>query len=113
MHIQLSNNQRLIFIKSLHTAIWIFYNLILVYMFYAAWTETIGILFWLGLIFIGAECLILIFNNWTCPLTPIARRYTDEDSENFDIYLPNWLAKYNIQIYTVIFIILIIIYFLK
>jgi hypothetical protein len=33
-------------------------------------------------------------------LTLIARRYSDSTKDNFDIYLPNWLAKYNKLIYT-------------
>ena len=41
------------------------------------------------------EVLILAANNWSCPLTPIAARYTDNRRDNFDIYLPRWLARYN------------------
>jgi hypothetical protein len=28
-----------------------------------------------------------------CPLTGIAARYTDDRRDNFDIYLPPWLAR--------------------
>jgi hypothetical protein len=38
-----------------------------------------------------------------CPLTVIARKYSDSTKANFDIFLPNWLAKYNKLIYTSIF----------
>jgi hypothetical protein len=44
-----------------------------------------------------------------CPITLIARKYSDSTKANFDIYLPNWLAKYNKQIYTTLFIFAIII----
>ncbi len=40
-----------------------------------------------------------------CPLTYVARRYSDSTKDNFDIYLPNWMAKYNKQIFTTIFVI--------
>jgi hypothetical protein len=30
-----------------------------------------------------------------CPLTGVPARYTDNRQENFDIYLPFWLARYN------------------
>jgi hypothetical protein len=33
-------------------------------------------------------------------ITVIARKYSDSTKDNFDIFLPNWLAKYNKLIYT-------------
>ena len=32
----------------------------------------------------------------------MARKYSDSTKANFDIYLPEWLAKYNKEIYTTI-----------
>ncbi len=107
------DTHKLVFVKPLHTLIWLFYNVTLAYMFYTSWTGQIGILFWIGMTLIGLECIILYVNNWTCPLTPIARRYADDVRDNFDIYPPNWLARNSIIIYTILFIILIIIYFIK
>jgi len=46
-----------------------------------------------------AEVLVLALNGWTCPLTPVAARYTDDRRANFDIYLPEWLARYNKHIF--------------
>ncbi len=37
----------------------------------------------------------MVLNKWRCPLTSVASRYTDDRRENFDIYLPEWLAKHN------------------
>jgi hypothetical protein len=31
--------------------------------------------------------------------TAVAARYTDDRRTNFDIYLPEWLARYNRQIF--------------
>jgi len=39
-----------------------------------------------------------------CPLTGIAERYTDDRHDNFDIYLPRWLAKYNKRIFGSLFV---------
>lgn len=50
------------------------------------------------------EGLVLLLNKGACPLTGIARKYSSETAENFDIYLPIFLAKYNKQIFTTIFI---------
>jgi len=37
-----------------------------------------------------------------------ASRYSSSARHNFDIYLPEWLAKYNKQIYTVIVVIILL-----
>jgi len=50
------------------------------------------------------ECAILSLNHSRCPLTNVARRYTDERKENFDIYLPLWLARYNKAIFGTVFL---------
>lgn len=52
----------------------------------------------LALIVLG-EVIVLAINRWRCPLTPIAARYTDDRRANFDIYLPEWLARYNKEIF--------------
>ena len=52
----------------------------------------------LALIVLG-EVVVLAINRWRCPLTPIAARYTEDRRANFDIYLPEWLARYNKEIF--------------
>ena len=52
----------------------------------------------LALVVLG-EVIVLAVNRWRCPLTPIAARYTDDRRANFDIYLPEWLARYNKEIF--------------
>jgi polyferredoxin len=50
------------------------------------------------------EVMVIVFNRWSCPLTSIAARYTDDRQDNFDIYLPLWLAKYNQVIFGALFV---------
>jgi hypothetical protein len=45
------------------------------------------------------ECLVVVVNRMRCPLTPIAARYTSDRRDNFDIFLPEWLARYNKSIF--------------
>ena len=42
-------------------------------------------------------------------MTIAARKFSDSTRDNFDIYLPEWLARYNKQIYTSIVGIIVII----
>jgi hypothetical protein len=46
-------------------------------------------------------------NCWRANL--LARHYTNSTKDNFDIYLPAWLAKYTKLIYTTIFAIVTIV----
>lgn len=50
------------------------------------------------------ECLILAANRGRCPLTDIAARHTAERADNFDIYLPLWLARYNKLVFGTIYV---------
>jgi hypothetical protein len=50
------------------------------------------------------ECLVLAVNRGRCPLTNLAARYTDERAANFDIYLPEWLARHNKSIFGLLFV---------
>jgi hypothetical protein len=57
-------------------------------------------------ILLFVEIAVLIANEWRCPLTNVAARYTDDRSENFDIYLPPWLARNNKLIFGWLFAII-------
>lgn len=45
------------------------------------------------------EVLVLVLNRMRCPLTGVAARYTSARADNFDIFLPLWLARYNKTIF--------------
>lgn len=74
------------------------------YILYAWITNTSNWIVLLSIILVTIETLILLFNKWTCPLTYIAKKHTSNRKDNFDIYLPIWLAKYNKRIFGIIFI---------
>lgn len=98
---------KLITIKIIHTAIWILFNVVILYMLYAVTFGEIDYRLWLGYGLIGTEVLVLVLFKFFCPLTIWARKYSDSTKSNFDIYLPEWLARYNKQIYTGIVVIII------
>jgi hypothetical protein len=93
-------------IKIIHTIIWILFNAVICYLSYAVITNKIDSLVWICVCIILMEGIVLISFKTMCPLTIIARKYSDSHKDNFDIFLPNWLAKYNKLIYTVIIIII-------
>ena len=91
-------------IKTIHTFIWAVMAAAVFYIFYAGITRTFGAMLWLSIGLIVFETTVLLINKWRCPLTPVAMKYTSDRQENFDIYLPEWLAKHNKMIFSTIFI---------
>jgi|SRR3989339_158017 len=92
-------------IKFTHTIIWVIMAFSSFYILYAGITKTFNIILFISIILLFIETIVLLFNRWSCPLTPLAEKYTSDRNDNFDIYLPNWLAKYNKIIFGLIFII--------
>lgn len=92
-------------VKLIHTSIWAVMASASFYILYSAIAKTYGPLLWISIFLLVAETLVLLFNKWTCPLTPIAKKYTNDRNDNFDIYLPNWLARYNKIIFGTIFVV--------
>ena len=107
------SSQKLYWVKLVHTLIWIFFNLVLAYLFYAVLTDSVDFKFWIGISLILLETIVLLLNRWSCPLTNIARLYSDSPKDNFDIFLPEWLARHNKLIYSIIFGLLLFFLFLE
>ena len=100
---------KLITIKVIHTMIWLFFNGVIFYLFYAVITNRIDHWVWLGLGSFLVEGIVLLIYKKSCPLTVWARQYSSSTRDNFDIYIPNWLARYNKTIYTSLLAIVILI----
>jgi len=89
---------RLESIKVVHTLIWAFFVSCIFAIPVCAWrgqTRDAAVL--VGVVFL--EVVVLVVNRWRCPLTGIAARYTDDRRDNFDIYLPEWIARHNKTIF--------------
>ncbi len=93
----------LLVVKLVHTVVWAFF---------AGSILAIPCLAWLGglreaFILIGVvlvEVLVLVVNGWRCPLTGVAGRYTQDRRDNFDIFLPEWLARHNKLIFGALYV---------
>lgn len=93
----------LIAVKAAHTAIWAFFVACILSAPVAARHGHFALA--AGLIgFVAVEAVVLLLNQWSCPLTGIAARYTEQREDNFDIYLPRWLAKHNKSIFTPLYL---------
>jgi hypothetical protein len=90
-------------VKVSHTLIWAFFVVCILGAPIAAWRGDFT-LAWIFVGLVATEAVVLLFNEWACPLTGIAARYTAQREDNFDIYLPLWLAKYNKSIFTPLYV---------
>lgn len=99
----MNDTSALALVKALHTAIWMFFVACIVGAPLAAWHGD----FRLAAILIGLvaiEGLVLLANRWSCPLTDIAARHTRSREDNFDIFLPRWLAKNTKRLFTPLYL---------
>jgi len=100
----MSATARLVCIKVLHTIVWAFFASCIVAILIAALLDWFVVAAALAVI-VFVEVLVLSCNRMSCPLTAIAARYTSDRRPNFDIYLPEWLARYNKQIFGGLYVI--------
>jgi hypothetical protein len=97
--------RKLLTIKVIHTAIWFLFVVVIFYVLYSGISDNINSYTWIGIALVIGEGLTLLLFKMFCPLTLMARRYSDSQKDNFDIFLPNWLAKHNKLIFTSLFIV--------
>ena len=81
-------------IKLLHTLVWTFFVACIVALPFATASGRLEWALALALVVLG-ETLVLALNAGRCPMTGWAARYTEDRRANFDIYLPEWLARHN------------------
>ncbi len=85
-------------IKIAHTIIWGILAACAVAISVFAWCGNLpGAALAIGIVSI--EVVVLVLNRLRCPLTAIAARYTRDRRANFDIYLPEWLARHTKAIF--------------
>jgi hypothetical protein len=89
-------------IKIVHTAVWAFMVACILALPVLGYQRRFGATAAVfGIVLI--ETVVLIANGWTCPITSFAARYSKNRHDNFDIYLPVWLARHNKIIFGVLF----------
>lgn len=94
----------LVAIRLLHTAVWAFLAGCILTLPIPALLHRFDWAIILTVIIL-VECVVLALNKGRCPLTGLAARFTDERTDNFDIYLPNWVARHNKAIFGTLFVI--------
>jgi hypothetical protein len=91
-------------LKILHTAIWTLMTTANFAGFYLSLVGRFDWWFYSCVALLSAEIMVIVVNRWHCPLTDVMAKYTTERKANFDIYLPEWLARNNVKIFSVLII---------
>ena len=104
----MNSSEKLFAIKLLHSVIWAFFVAVIFYVLYSGIVDRVTTYTWIGIALVIGEGLTLLIFKMFCPLTLIARKYSDSEMDNFDIFLPNWLAKHNKAIFTSIFLVAVV-----
>ena len=94
-------------VKVIHTLAWAIFAGCILAIPVLAWRGQFGSVV-VATILVFIEIAVLIANEWRCPLTNVAARYTDDRSDNFDIYLPLWLARNNKLIFGWLFAVVLV-----
>ncbi len=100
----MTSSTKLILVKLLHTAVWLLMAGATFLALHNSLIHRFDTAFFVSIALISAEVLVLLVSRFKCPLTSLAERYTKDRQPEFDIYLPRWVAKHNIRIFTTIFV---------
>jgi len=98
-----AEHSALVAVRLLHTVVWAFFAGCIVAIPIAAFCNEHRAAAWLIAI-VAVEVVVLLCNRWSCPLTAVAARHTDDRRANFDIYLPLWLARHNKVVFGVLYV---------
>jgi hypothetical protein len=90
-------------VKIVHTLAWAVFAGSIVALPMVAWRGQFTVAAIL-IALVTVEVLVLLANRFRCPLTDVAARYTSDRRDNFDIYLPLWVARYNKHIFGPLFV---------
>ncbi len=93
----------LLLVKIVHTISWVIVFSAILYILFSGIMGIIDNSIWIAITIVIVEGIILLVNKWNCPLTSIAQKYSNNQSDNFDIFLPDWLAKHTKTIGAIIF----------
>lgn len=90
----------LFLVKLFHTFIFFILSVCILFLLYCAmfsrrtkWTAV-------ALILVVIEGIVIVVNDWRCPLADLAERIGGEDGSVTSIFLPDWLAGRVFQICT-------------
>ena len=96
------HRKKILVVKSIHMAIFIFMSICLFYILYCSITRTYDWTLLTAIILLTINGLSILLNHFECPLTTLAKKYGDPKGTVTDILLPAWAARYVFKFFTVL-----------
>lgn len=90
-------------IKVIHGFLFFLIGICTLYVLYAVLADRITPLTWVAFGVAVLELLVLVFNDWVCPLTTFAERQGAESGSVADLFLPGWLSDRLFPIFSILF----------
>jgi hypothetical protein len=90
-------------IKWAHTLVWALLAGCILAIPWVSWRGAHRAAAWLTAV-VAVELVVVVLNHGRCPLTSAAARYTEDRRDNFDIYLAEWLARYNMLVFGALYV---------
>lgn len=91
------------YIKVIHSLLFFVIGVCTLFVFFTAVLDRITVLTWIAFAVTLAELLILIFNDWRCPLTDLAEQRGARLGSVADLFLPTWLSDRLFLIFGIVF----------
>jgi len=101
-------NKKVLVIKSIHLALFIFMCVCLFYILYCAITGTYDWTLLAAMAFILIDALSIVFNRGRCPFTTLAEKYGAENGAVTHLILPAWAARHVFKFFIALFVVEII-----
>jgi hypothetical protein len=92
------------FIKSVHTIAFVPLSALLFVLVYEVAFDRITYLTWTAVAVFLAETVVLMTNDWRCPLTKYAERLGSTHGQITDFFFPKWFADRVFLVYGALFV---------
>lgn len=101
----MTDERRLVAVKTIHTLVWLVVESSMLYVFVAGLRNRTDRRVAIAGAIVAGESLVFAANGFRCPLTTMAESLGSDDGSVTDIYLPSWFAR-NLPVIHVPFIVL-------
>lgn len=99
-------SKSIFYIKLVHSLLFFLIGICTIYVLAAAALDQITILTWAAFGVVIIELLILLWNDWQCPLTLFAESNGAVSGSVADLYLPKWLSDHLFQVFGILFVVI-------
>lgn len=93
------------YIKLVHSFLFFLIGISTIYVFVTIVLDRIDALTWWAFGIAVVELLVLLINNWRCPLTDLAEQQGADVGSVADLFLPKWFSDQLFPIFGIFFVI--------